>query len=56
MDVHDPSRKLPARGLVCEECGINGLTLVDPRTTGSGVAIHVYLPSGRPEFGAMEVV
>jgi dihydrofolate reductase len=32
-----------------------GLTLVDSRTTGSGVAIHVYRPSGRPEFGTFEV-
>lgn len=28
-----------------------GLGLVDSRTTGSGVAIHVYRPTGRPEFG-----
>jgi dihydrofolate reductase len=28
-----------------------GLRLVESRTTPSGVAIHVYKPSGRPEFG-----
>jgi dihydrofolate reductase len=28
-----------------------GLRLVDSRTTGSGVTIHVYQPTGRPEFG-----
>jgi dihydrofolate reductase len=28
-----------------------GLRLVDSRTTPSGVAIHVYQPTGRPEFG-----
>ncbi len=28
-----------------------GLSLVDSRTTDSGVAIHVYRPVGRPEFG-----
>jgi dihydrofolate reductase len=32
-----------------------GLSLVDSRTTGSGVAIHVYRPTGRPEFGTFEV-
>jgi hypothetical protein len=32
-----------------------GLTLVESRTTGSGVAIHVYRPIGRPEFGSVEV-
>jgi dihydrofolate reductase len=32
-----------------------GLRLVDSRTTGSGVAIHVYQPVGRPEFGVAEV-
>jgi dihydrofolate reductase len=32
-----------------------GLRLVDSRTTGSGVAIHVYRPTGRPEFGEVEV-
>jgi dihydrofolate reductase len=28
-----------------------GLRLVDSRMTDSGVAIHVYKPTGRPEFG-----
>lgn len=28
---------------------------VDSRITGSGVAIHVYRPTGRPEFGSVEV-
>lgn len=32
-----------------------GLTLVDSRTTGSGVTIHVYRPTGRPEFGTVEL-
>jgi dihydrofolate reductase len=31
-----------------------GLSLVDTRTTGSGVAIHVYQPTGRPQFGEVE--
>ncbi len=32
-----------------------GLALTDSRTTGSGVALHVYRPTGRPEFGTVEV-
>ncbi len=32
-----------------------GLRLVDSRTTGSGVAIHGYQPTGRPEFGEVEL-
>ena len=28
-----------------------GLRVVDSHTTPSGVAIHVYQPTGRPEFG-----
>jgi dihydrofolate reductase len=32
-----------------------GLTLAESRTTPSGVAISVYRPSGRPEFGTVEV-
>jgi dihydrofolate reductase len=28
-----------------------GLRLVDSRTTPSGTAIHIYQPTGRPEFG-----
>jgi len=31
-----------------------GLRLVDSRMTGSGVAIHVYQPTGRPEFGEID--
>ena len=32
-----------------------GLRLVESRTTDSGVAIHVYQPAGRPEFGEFEL-
>jgi dihydrofolate reductase len=32
-----------------------GLALDESRSTPSGVAISVYRPSGRPEFGALEV-
>jgi dihydrofolate reductase len=32
-----------------------GLALDESRTTPSGVAISVYRPSGRPEFGSVEV-
>jgi dihydrofolate reductase len=32
-----------------------GLALDDARTTPSGVSISVYRPSGRPEFGSVEV-
>ena len=32
-----------------------GLRLVDSRTAGSGTAIHVYQPTGRPEFGEVEL-
>lgn len=32
-----------------------GLVLVESRTTGSGVAVHVYRPTGRAEFGTIEV-
>jgi hypothetical protein len=32
-----------------------GLTREDTRPTGSGVAIHVYRPTGRAEFGSVEV-
>lgn len=31
-----------------------GLSLVDSRITGSGVAIHTYRPIGRPEFGVIQ--
>ena len=38
------------------EAGVaTGLQLADSRTTGSGVAIHVYRPAGRPEFGEVEL-
>jgi len=32
-----------------------GLALDESRTTPSGVAISVYRPTGRPEFGSVEV-
>jgi len=32
-----------------------GLVLDESRTTGSGVTISVYRPTGRPEFGELEV-
>jgi dihydrofolate reductase len=32
-----------------------GLALDESRTTGSGVTISVYRPTGRPEFGVAEV-
>jgi dihydrofolate reductase len=39
------------------ELGVTaGLGLVDSRTTGSGVAIHVYRPTGRAEFGEVPQV
>ncbi|HEX2883632.1 MAG TPA: dihydrofolate reductase family protein [Candidatus Limnocylindria bacterium] len=38
------------------ESGVaTGLQLTESRTTGSGAAIHVYRPIGRPEFGNLEV-
>lgn len=38
------------------EAGIaTGLRLVETRTTDNGVAIHIYQPIGRPEFGSLEV-
>jgi len=38
------------------EAGVaTGLRMVDSRTTDSGVAIHVYQPTGRPEFGEVGV-
>lgn len=42
-------RLFPEAGLA------TGLRLVDTRTTGSGAAIHVYQPTGRAEFGEVEV-
>ena len=47
--VGEGRRLFPDRGVA------TGLSLVDSRTTGSGVAIHVYGPTGRPEFGTAEV-
>jgi len=47
--VGEGRRLFPDRGVA------TGLTLVDSRTTGSGVAIHVYRPTGRPEFGRVEL-
>jgi dihydrofolate reductase len=38
------------------EAGVaTGLRLAESRTTASGVAIHVYQPTGRPEFGEIEI-
>ena len=42
-------RLFPDRGIA------TGLALEESRTTPSGVAISVYRPSGRPEFGSIEV-
>ena len=47
--VGEGRRLFPDRGVA------TGLTLVDSRTTGSGVAIQVYRPTGRPEFGSFEL-
>jgi dihydrofolate reductase len=47
--VGEGRRLFPDRGVA------TGLALVDSRTTGSGVAIHVYRPTGRPQFGTVEV-
>ena len=49
VQVPEGRRLFPDRGVA------TGLTLVDSRTTGSGVAIHVYRPTGRPEFGTADV-
>jgi dihydrofolate reductase len=43
------------RRLFPESGNATGLRLVDTRTTGSGVAVHVYQPAGRAEFGEVEV-
>jgi dihydrofolate reductase len=43
------------RRLFPDEGVATGLRLVDSRTTGSGTAIHVYQPTGRPEFGEVEL-
>jgi hypothetical protein len=42
-------RLFPDRGIA------TGLALEESRTTPSGVAVSVYRPSGRPEFGSIEV-
>lgn len=47
--VGEGRRLFPGRGVA------TGLTLVESRTTGSGVTIQVYKPTGRPEFGTVEV-
>lgn len=47
--VGEGDRLFPQRGLD------TGLTLVSTRTTDSGVAIHVYRPTGRPEYGTAEI-
>jgi dihydrofolate reductase len=47
--VGEGRRLFPDRGVD------TGLTLAESRTTGSGVAIHVYRPTGRPEYGSVEV-
>ena len=47
--VGEGRRLFPDRGMA------TGLALVDSRTTGSGVAIHMYRPTGRREFGSHEV-
>src|SRR5919106_3700522 len=43
------------RRLFPNQGAATGLSLVESRTTGSGVAIQVYRPTGRPEFGVAEV-
>ncbi len=43
------------RRLFPDEGVPTGLRLTETRTTGSGVAIHVYQPTGRPEFGEVEL-
>jgi dihydrofolate reductase len=43
------------RRLFPEAGPATGLRLADTRTTGSGVAIHVYRPTGRAVFGEVEV-
>jgi dihydrofolate reductase len=43
------------RRLFPESGMATGLALDESRTTGSGVTISVYRPTGRPEFGTVEV-
>lgn len=47
--VGDGVRLFPDKGVD------TGLTLAGTRTTDSGVAIHEYRATGRPEYGAVEV-
>lgn len=47
--VGEGRRLFPDQGVA------TGLSLVTTRTTGSGVAIHVYRPTGRPEFGTVGI-
>jgi dihydrofolate reductase len=47
--VGDGTRLFPAKGVD------TALQLVESRTTPSGVAIQVYRPTGRPEYGTAEV-
>ena len=49
MIVGAGRRLFPDRGIA------TGLALVESRTTPSGVTISVYRPTGRPEFGSVEV-
>lgn len=43
------------RRLFADEGVATGLRLIDSRTTGSGTVIQVYQPTGRPEFGEVEL-
>jgi dihydrofolate reductase len=47
--VGEGRRLFPDRGVD------TGLALAESRTTGSGVSIQVYRPTGRAEFGSIEV-
>jgi dihydrofolate reductase len=47
--VGEGDRLFPHHGLD------TGLSLASTRTTDSGVAIHVYRPTGRPEYGTAEI-
>jgi dihydrofolate reductase len=47
--VGEGRRLFPDQGVA------TGLSLVDSRATGSGVAMLVYRPTGRPEFGTVGV-
>jgi dihydrofolate reductase len=47
--VGEGTRLFPDRGVA------TGLERAESRTTGSGVAIHVYRPTGRAEFGTVGV-